>query len=140
MSKMLDLLREGNDKHDVELQKEKDEVARLKKEIEDLKKEHESAIQELTAGSVAEIENEKKEHERQRAQAVAEVEERLNAELGRQKAMFDSIEKTNQLLKEQNELMEAKMVGWRKIADALDRDMEGKSKPVCRHTLFFSFS
>jgi TPP-dependent pyruvate/acetoin dehydrogenase alpha subunit len=80
MSKMLDQLKDGSEKQNVELQKEKDEVTRLKAEMEALKKAHSDEIMAITSSCSAEIEEAKKSFDTIRVEGIAAVIKRLTAE------------------------------------------------------------
>ena len=128
MSTMLDQLKEGSKKHTAELQKEKDEVTRLKTEIEKLKKEHSDEIAEITTSCSTEIEDAKKAFDDIRIEGIAEVTQCPNAEFAKEKKAFAVIEPLGKLLKEQNDLLNDKLSAWKDMAERLNHDMEGKPR------------
>ena len=103
----------------------------MKKEIEGLKSQHRTEITQVTEASQAEIANAKRYFEEKRTQEIAEVEQRLNAEIDRQKKMLETADRINKIMEEQAELTADQMSAWKEIVDMLNHDMESK----CRNRL-----
>ena len=81
MAKALDDVKQEDEKHLAELQKEKDQVTRLKVEIEKMSKEHASEIKEVTTSCTSAIAEAKKEFEDKAKEAAVAAEKELRAEI-----------------------------------------------------------
>lgn len=152
MAALVSQLKEGDEKKNTELQKERDELARLK-EIEGLKNQHRTENTQVTEASQAEIVNAKRDFEGKCTQEITEVEHRLNAEIDRQNKMLETTDRINKIMEEQAELTAGQMSAWNEIVDMLNHDMESKCRnrlptyllskptlPLYRISLLFDFS
>ncbi|KAK1680319.1 hypothetical protein QYE76_041167 [Lolium multiflorum] len=100
--------------HDSELQREKDEVTRLKEKVEGLKRQHKVDLVKV-----------KEDYESKKTQAVNETTKSFETEIQRQKELAGIERRLNELQKQQVEALKAKMNGWRDVAERLKHEMEG---------------
>jgi hypothetical protein len=109
--------------HQADLQKEKDETARLREELAEMKHLHSLELQKIIDSSQTEIADAQKELDELHSKTISDMQDMLHKELQAEKNLRD-------LEKKQNDALEETKPSWAKIVEKLDEQVWGNFSDI----------
>ncbi|KAM0859894.1 hypothetical protein ACQ4PT_046893 [Festuca glaucescens] len=109
--------------HQIELQKQREETARLKDELIEMKLQHTRELQQAAEASQTELAHVRKELDELHSREMKEVQDRLHEELQAEKDLRD-------LEKKRNDALEEAKHSWAKIIEKLDEQPPSRTPKI----------